>query len=315
MVRHTTSWALSTKRLSRSFSSSRISQELSPFARRLLNLPEAPPAPSQNHRDLPSFLSYTKRTALPETTTTFVGTRYEYTVQSTLRRFAFDLERIGGRDDAGIDLVGTWHVPGREYAPIRIVAQCKALRTKLGPNLVRELEGAFRHSPIGWRTSEKLGLLVSPREATKGVRDTLTRSTYPLFWMMMESDGAVKQVLWNSKAEDLGLAALGVETRYPKVAAVTTSDERPRPDVVLTWDGSDIPDMERVEDMISQKEAEWLAAWGCQDLSETRKYDLLTLLENSYPELVRGTIFDDVTGDLEVKKAQFLILLKEKFLR
>ncbi|OKL57591.1 hypothetical protein UA08_07272 [Talaromyces atroroseus] len=307
MVLHTASWALSTKSFSRSFSSSRVLQELSPFTRRLFNLPEAPPAPSQNHRDLQSFLTYAKDN-VPEISTTFVGTRYEYTVQSSLRRFAFDLTRIGGRDDAGIDLVGTWHIPGREYAPIRIVAQCKALRTKLGPNLVRELEGAFRHSPIGWRTTEKLAMLISSREATKGVRDTLTRSPYPLFWMMMESDGAIKQVLWNSKAEDLGLAALGVEARYPQVTAVadadtaadsaTTSDERARPNVVLTWDGSDIPDMERVEDRISRKEAEWLAGWGRQGLSETQK--------------ARGGLFDDVTGDYEANKEQFRVLLKQR---
>lgn len=313
MVLYTASWRLPTKRFSRSFSSSRISHDLSPFARRLLNIPKAPPAPSQNHHDLPSFLSYAKRTALPESSTTFVGTRYEYTVQSTLRRFAFDLERIGGRDDAGTDLVGTWHVPGREFAPIRIVVQCKALRTKLGPNLVRELEGAFRHSPFGWRTSEKLAILVSPREATKGVRDTLTRSTYPLFWMMMESDGAIKQVLWNSKAEDLGLAALGVEMRYANDAA-TNSDGRPRPNAVLTWNGSDIPNMESVEDKISQKEVEWLTSWGYPDLSEAQKHELLTLLETSYPELAQEMVFGDATEGFEEKKAQFLVLLKEKFM-
>ncbi|EED13188.1 conserved hypothetical protein [Talaromyces stipitatus ATCC 10500] len=285
---------------------------ISPFTRHLLKIPKAPPAPSQNHHDLPSFLTYAKQTALPETTTTYVGTKYEYTVQSTLRRFAFDLERIGGRDDAGIDLVGTWHIPGREFTPFRVIVQCKALKKKLGPNLVRELEGAFRHSPVGWRTSEKVAVLVSPREATKGVRDTLTRSSYPLFWMMMESDGALKQVLWNSKVEELGLAPLGVETRYSPLADAT-SDDRPRPDVVLAWDGSDIPDMGAVEDTISLKEAEWLSAWGCEDLPEAQKYELLTLLENSYPELTREIINGGVTEDFGPKKQQVLLLLKEKF--
>lgn len=299
------------RRYIRSFSSSTISYELSPFARRLLNIPKAPPAPSQNHHDLPSFLAYADRVSLPETSTTYVGTRYEYTVQSTLRRFGFDLERIGGRDDAGIDLVGTWHLPGRELAPIRIIIQCKALRTKLGPNLVRELEGAFRHSPLGWRTSEKVAILVSPREATKGVRDTLTRSTHPLFWIMMESDGTLKQVLWNSKVEELGLAALGVETRYPQVAD-ETSDGLSRPDVVISWDGKDIPGMDCVEDKIHRKEAEWLSAWECQELSETRKHELLALLDNSYPELARGLMYDDVTEDFEAKKSQVLQLLREK---
>ncbi|QGA14359.1 hypothetical protein EYB26_002012 [Talaromyces marneffei] len=311
MVLYTASWRLPTRRrFIRSFSCSRISHDISPFARHLLNIPKAPP--SQNHHDLPSFFAYAKQTALPESTTTYVGTKYEYTVQSTLRRFAFDLERIGGRDDAGIDLVGTWHVPGRELAPFRVIVQCKALKTKLGPNLVRELEGAFRHSPVGWRTSEKVAILVSPREATKGVRDTLTRSSYPLFWMMMESDGSLKQVLWNSKVEELGLAPLGVETRYSQVAD-NASVDRPRPDVGLTWGGSDIPDMNCVEEKISQKEAEWLSTWGCQGLPETQRYELLTVLENSYPEMAREILHGSVIEDSDAKKAQILQLLKDKF--
>jgi hypothetical protein len=313
MVPRTASWRLSaTRGFIRSFSSSRVSLDINPFARHLLNIPKAPPAPSQNHHDLPSFFSYAKQTALQEMTTTYVGTRYEYTVLSTLRRFAFDLERIGGRDDAGIDLVGTWHVPGRELAPFRVIVQCKALKTKLGPNLVRELEGAFRHSPVGWRTSDKVAILVSPREATKGVRDTLRRSPYPLFWMMMEDDGVLRQVLWNSKVEELGLASLGVEARYTQLAD-TASDDRPRPDVVLTWDSDDIPDMDCVEERISQKEAEWLSTWGCQDLPEAQKYELLTMLEDSYPEMAREILHGGVVEDFDAKKAQILLLLKDKF--
>lgn len=314
MVLRTASWSLSrTTNSIRSFSSSRIPHDISPFARHLLNIPKAPPAPSQNHHDLPSFLAYAKQTALAESTTTYVGTKYEYTVQSTLRRFAFDLERIGGRDDAGIDLVGTWHVPGRELAPFRVIVQCKALKTKLGPNLVRELEGAFRHSPVGWRTRDKVAVLVSPREATKGVRDTLTRSSYPLFWMMViEGDGALKQVLWNSKVEELGLAPLGVETRYSQDAE-SASGDRPRPDVLLTWDGDDIPAMDCVENMISQKEADWLSAWGCQDLPEAQKYELLTILENSYPEMAREIRHGGIGEEFDARKTQILQLLKDKF--
>lgn len=312
MVLRTASWSLKLQQWIRSFSSSSVSHDISPFARHLLNIPKAPPAPSQNHHDLPSFYAYAKQTSLPERTTTYVGTKYEYTVKYTLRRFAFDLERIGGRDDAGIDLVGTWHVPGRDLAPFRVIVQCKALKTKLGPNLVRELEGAFRHSPVGWRTNDKVAVLVSPREATKGVRDMLTRSSYPLFWMMMEGDGALKQVLWNSKVEELGLAPLGVETRYSQDAN-SISGDRPRPDVLLTWDGDDIPDMDCVENGIAQKEADWLSIWGCQNLPEAQKYELLTILENSYPAMAREILHGGVVEDFDARKAQILQLLNDKF--
>lgn len=298
---------------SRSFSSGRASLVASPFAHRLFNLPNPPPAPSQNHHDLSSFFSYAEQSSLTTNSTTFVGTKYEYTVQASLRRWALDLGRIGGRDDAGIDLVGTWHIPGRELAPFRVIVQCKALKTKLGPNIVRELEGAFRHSPVGWRTTDKIAMLVSPREATKGVRDTLMRSTYPLFWMMMGSDGSLKQVLWNSRVDELGLAPLGVETRYLPNASVGDGDDscRRRPDVALTWDGREIPDMDYVDQLILQKENEWLSRWGCQDLTEIEKLEFLATLQNSYPEFTQAAIYGGEIEDFEEKKGYVLRLARD----
>ena len=67
------------------------------------------------------------------------------------------LKRVGGRGDGGIDLLGWWWVPGgealegdggsfegefgKERRRIRVIAQCKAEKKKLGPGYVRELEG------------------------------------------------------------------------------------------------------------------------------------------------------------------------------
>ncbi|KAL2000966.1 hypothetical protein VTN02DRAFT_2412 [Thermoascus thermophilus] len=268
----------------RGFSQSPAVFQLSPFTRRLFKLPVPPPPASQAHDDLPSYLAYAKRTQLPTTSTTYVGTHYEYTVLQSLRRFAFTLHRVGGRDDAGIDLVGTWHLPGRESA-LRVIVQCKALKAKLGPNLVRELEGTFRNSPVGWRTDDKLGILVSPREATKGVRGAIARSGYPLLWMMMEPAGVVRQALWNARAEEqLGLVPLGVETRYGGGGETSQSM---RPELVLTWNGEELPDMDQVEEQMAELEAKWLASWNAQDLSETGKAELLDLLEATFPELAQ----------------------------
>lgn len=265
----------------RGFFQSSVSLQLSPFTRRLFKLPTPPQPTSLAHDDLPSFLSYAKRTDLPENSTTYVGTHYEYTVLQSLRRFAFTLHRVGGRDDAGIDLVGTWHLPDRASA-LRVIVQCKSLKTKLGPNLVRELEGAFRNSPVGWRTSEKLGILVSPREATKGVRDAMARSGYPLLWMMMERDGVVRQALWNAKAEELGLVPLGVETRYGG-----DSSQPMQKELVLTWNGEILPDMDQVEEKMAELEAKWLASWNGEGLSEAGKMELLDMLEATSPELAQ----------------------------
>lgn len=267
--------------LSRPFSSSRINNELTPFTRRLFKLPSAPPTPTQNHNNLTTFLSYAERISLPETSTVYVGTHYEYTVLQSLRRYSLSLQRIGGRDDAGIDLVGTWHLPGRERErAVRVLVQCKALKSKLGPNLVRELEGTFRQAPVGWRTDQTAGVLVSPREATKGVRDALARSSYPLFWMMVERDGTLRQALWNVRAEELGLGPLGVETRYGMGDSESGTLTK---EVALTWDGCDIPHMDQVERDLLRFEDQWVASWGA-NLPVVEKDVLLDAVEKSFPD-------------------------------
>jgi Protein of unknown function (DUF2034) len=171
---------------------------------------------TENHHDLPSFLDYAQRTGLSSTSTTYVGTRYEYTVQHRLRQLGFSLSRIGGRDDSGIDLLGTWLLPSNPH-PLRVIVQCKALKGKLGPNLIRELEGAFIGAPIGWRGEGVLGILVSPKSATKGVREAIGRSRWAMGWIMVENEdgtGRVRQMLWNRAAANIGLEGITVTMRY-----------------------------------------------------------------------------------------------------
>ncbi|OJD11522.1 hypothetical protein AJ78_07721 [Emergomyces pasteurianus Ep9510] len=198
--------------------------------------PIPPTSPTSNHHDLPSFLDYAARTSLDPTSTTYVGTHYEYTILQTLRRFAFDLTRIGGRLDSGIDLVGSWHLPDTDSQPLRVIVQCKALKNKVGPNVVRELEGTFAGAPVGWRGQGILGMLVSSRESTKGLRTALLKSRYPLIWIFAELDGRVRQILWNKNAADSGLAALGVEVKHAGEAQEDVGDKT----VSLTWKGEEI---------------------------------------------------------------------------
>lgn len=285
--------------LYRPFSSSPVNNDLTPFTRRLFKLPSAPPTPTQNHTSLATFLSYAERISLPETSTVYVGTHYEYTVLQSLRRYALSLERIGGRDDAGIDLVGTWHLPERERErAVRVLVQCKALKSKLGPNLVRELEGTFRQAPVGWRTDQTAGVLVSPREATKGVRDALARSSYPLFWIMMERDGTLRQALWNARAEELGLGPLGVETRYGMVDSESGAVTK---EVALTWNGNDIPHMDQVEQDLLHFEDRWVASWGA-NVSDVKKDVLLDAVQNSFPDGHPEPGPDGVVSELDQTK-------------
>jgi hypothetical protein len=320
---------------SRPFSQCTTHQQLSSFTRRLFKLPIPPPSPSPNHHNLSSFLSHAERTSLSLNSTTYVGTHYEYTILNTLRQFAFSLHRIGGREDGGIDLVGTWHLPGREpQHALRIIAQCKALKTKLGPNLVRELEGAFRNPPVGWRTSEssKLALLVSLREATKGVREAMSRSAYPLMWMMIDRGGKLYQALWNEQAVTLGLAPLGVESRIAKIggreddgcghslplgstvslASSARSKDALRKSIVFTWDEQEFPDMDAVDDYLATKKHTWLSKLGCDDLSVTGEKDLLDLLESPFQDLGYESQIDTMdAAHFQRRKLQLLTSLEQ----
>lgn len=171
-----------------------------------------PLSKSSNHHDLPSFLQYAKRTGLGQETTIFVGTHYEYTVSSVLAAYGFSLNRVGGQHDFGIDLLGTWSVPTAER-PIRVIVQCKAIQNTR-PHLIRELEGAFVGAPVGWRGSEVFGVLVASKIATKGTRDALARSRWPLVFIGCSREGKVEQLLWNHRAEQEGLQGLGVAKRH-----------------------------------------------------------------------------------------------------
>ncbi|KAH0843522.1 hypothetical protein FOPE_08948 [Fonsecaea pedrosoi] len=197
-----------------------------------------------------SFHAYAARTGLSRSSTVYTGTTYEYLAQSTLRPYGFELHRVGGRGDRGVDLVGVWEIPilshtgewketrhntksraynhagseefeGVETLQLKVLVQCKRLsgrHARIGPNLVRELDGAVRASrsaafvdmifpqntAAGTATDEgssnlgeepqqsnlgmgqAIGVLVGTRPATKGVVDGMSRSTRGLVWIMME---------------------------------------------------------------------------------------------------------------------------------
>jgi hypothetical protein len=172
-----------------------------------------PEPPSNNHHDLPSFLAYADRSGLDPKSTLYVGTHYEYTVAHVLAKYGFYLKRVGGHSDYGIDLLGTWTVPSSKE-PLRVLAQCKAIARKSSPNLVRELEGAFVGAPVGWKGRGVLGIFVTEKPATKGVRDSLARSRWPMGFISCTREGRVQQMLWNRRADEEGLEGLGVGMRH-----------------------------------------------------------------------------------------------------
>jgi Protein of unknown function (DUF2034) len=171
---------------------------------------------------------------MDSTSKVYLGTHYEYTVQIALSRLGMSLKRIGGKSDCGIDLLGTWDLPSSPQ-PRKVLIQCKALAIKVKPSLARELEGAFVGAPRGWRDAGVLGFLVSKQPATKGVREALGRSRWPMGYVLCGDDGRVLQMLWNKRAEQEGLEGIGVGLKYG-------GGEKSERKVILTWKGETIKD-------------------------------------------------------------------------
>ncbi|RVX75689.1 hypothetical protein B0A52_00045 [Exophiala mesophila] len=207
--------------------------------------PTSPPS-SHPHHDLASFITNARRTGLSPTSTVYTGTAYEYLTLETLSRYGFELTRtyIYMRD---------LHVPCK-----RLVGK----HAKIGPNLIRELDGAVRGARLGrlfpsavatpstgrdstlqnglsdevtavdesstdlnsHTTKDEshvssaalppstvgpvVGVLVGTRPATKGVVDSLRRSTRPLVWVMLEEvecsgDAASSPGALTSQEQDL----------------------------------------------------------------------------------------------------------------
>ncbi|KAL8407943.1 hypothetical protein RB594_006664 [Gaeumannomyces avenae] len=181
-----------------------------PASSETLYYPE--PATSQ-HQCLDSFLQHAKRTGLDPGSTIYVGTHFEYTVMRSLSRYGFSLRRVGGVSDFGIDLLGTWTVPSSP-TPLKVLLQCKAMSRKALPHHIRELEGAFVGAPTGWRGRNVVGFLATQQPASKGVRESLGRSRWPMGFITCSQLGQVQQMLWNAGAVDQGLSNLGVTMQH-----------------------------------------------------------------------------------------------------
>lgn len=169
---------------------------------------------------------------MDQSSTLYVGTHYEYTVQAAFSRLGMALKRTGGKSDFGIDLLGTWSLP-TSAQPLKVLIQCKALARKVDPSQARALEGAFVGAPTGWRGSGVLGFLVSKKPATKGVRDALGRSRWPMGYVLCEDDGRILQMLWNKRAEQEGLEGIGVGLKYD-------GGDKSDKEILLTWKGEAI---------------------------------------------------------------------------
>lgn len=84
-------------------------------------------------------------------TTVYRGTAFEHRAQHILQtHLSMSLRRVGGKSDGGIDLLGWWWLPPFGASDInvprrrlRVIAQCKAEKKKIGPKFIREMEGVL----------------------------------------------------------------------------------------------------------------------------------------------------------------------------
>jgi hypothetical protein len=79
-----------------------------------------------------------------------------------------------------------------------------------------------------------VGLLVTEKPATKGIREALARRRWPMGFVACSRAGEVGQFLWNARAEEAGLEGLGVGMRYVDGGGGGK-------ELVLTWKGKNLP--------------------------------------------------------------------------
>jgi hypothetical protein len=170
---------------------------------------------SKHHNSLPSYIEYAKRKNLEPTKSVFIGTHYEYVVALSLLRLGFSLIRTGRRDDLGIDLLGHWTLSQFSHQ-LPVILQCKSrsFGSVCAPRHVRELEGAFRGKPAGWKNVDVLGLLATTERATRGVLNALGASGKPMGFVKISRTGNIEQFVWNKAAAERGLEGVGVQLRY-----------------------------------------------------------------------------------------------------
>ena len=74
-----------------------------------------------------------------------LGTAYERHCQTFARTYLrMPLIQVGGANDEGIDLRGTWNLPSCDKQ-FNIIAQCKRYKRKVPPIHIRELVGTVAH--------------------------------------------------------------------------------------------------------------------------------------------------------------------------
>lgn len=207
-----------------------------------------------------------------ELSTVHRGTQFEHRSRALLQeQLSMSLCRVGGKGDGGVDLQGWWWLPDNRPASeavslqdvdgcsrrrIRVLAQCKAERKKMGPNYIREMEGVLHRYVYSMNRNALLreadpivALLVSESTFTKAAVMRVLSSPVPFLLIHLpptegpldtEEHDRVGSALWNPalSGED-GVLKGEFELRWerplstPGTKPTAVSDGRPG----LWWRG------------------------------------------------------------------------------
>ncbi|KAH9990993.1 hypothetical protein BJV74DRAFT_772494 [Russula compacta] len=127
------------------------------------------------------------------------GTAFEYRALALLtQHLSMSLTRVGGSHDGGVDLIGWWWVPQpRSWDTVnrrrlRVLAQCKAEKRKMGPAYLRELEGVvYRYAntldPSSPHVPRDLASSYPPQPTPASAFATRTASDPPVALLVSES--------------------------------------------------------------------------------------------------------------------------------
>ena len=167
--------------------------------------------------------------------TVYRGTAFEKRAMRLLQtNLSMSLNRVGGKSDGGIDLQGWWWLP---FAPnalnapvhrqrVRVFAQCKAEKRKVGPKYIREMEGVIhRHLDD---SNPTVALFISESPFTKEALLRTQSSSIPFFLLHLpsEHEDEIGSMVWNHALSGTnGLLQGKVEARWER----STNDGGGRP--------------------------------------------------------------------------------------
>ncbi|KAJ2715559.1 hypothetical protein H4R19_001141 [Coemansia spiralis] len=172
------------------------------------------------------------------------GTAYEHAVASTFNRLGAQLQRVGGAHDNGVDLCGSWALPG--HPRFHMVGQCKHyVRKKIGPSIVREWEGVMSR-----QETDTLGVIAASSGFTPSSIDAALSSVYPIAMVTVQTSdkpsdaeggaGTICGFVWNRAAEPF-IGRLVVAKKHFDIHRVDLADPAHFA-IQLFWDGQPLPE-------------------------------------------------------------------------